>query len=221
MSRFDIDSAVDRLMFVNGWGHLLGLPTRPGTSSAATTGIPTNGILGFAPGALFYNFKSTTLGTRLYVNVGNNGYTSGSTTNQGALWSSLDAGSLGLLSLASSTITLGASTTTATTIPAAKAFAGEFSDLVITGGSTTAAVTATLDSTANLLAQVPPAETGDVLRLRVMNNETTTITLAAGDASTVVNGSATIGSGKFVDFDALVSGSSITINSAGQGSYVN
>jgi hypothetical protein len=69
ISRFDINSSEDRLFFVNGVGHLLGLSTRPGTSSATTTGVPTNGIQGFAPGALFINPKGTT-GSVLYVNQG-------------------------------------------------------------------------------------------------------------------------------------------------------
>ncbi len=71
ISRFDIDSSVDRLMFVNGKGHMLGYPTRPGQSSAATTGIPTDGIAGFAPGAMFQNFKGS-VGSALYVNIGTN-----------------------------------------------------------------------------------------------------------------------------------------------------
>jgi hypothetical protein len=70
ISRFDVDSSVDRLLFINGIGHLIGLPTRPGTSSTATTGVPTNAVQGFAPSALFFNFKSTTLGTFLYCNTG-------------------------------------------------------------------------------------------------------------------------------------------------------
>lgn len=68
-SRFDIQSGVDRDMFVAGVGHLRGFPTRPGSSSAATTGVPTNGIAGFAPSALFQNFKGG-VGTLLYLNVG-------------------------------------------------------------------------------------------------------------------------------------------------------
>jgi hypothetical protein len=70
-SRLDIDSGVDRLLFINNYGHLIGLPSRPGTSSAATTGIPTNGIAGYAPGAMFHNYKGTA-GSALYVNVGTN-----------------------------------------------------------------------------------------------------------------------------------------------------
>ena len=68
-TRFDIQSGVDRLMFLNNQGHMIGLPTRPGTSSAATTGVPTAGIVGFAPGALFLNFKGST-GSLLYINTG-------------------------------------------------------------------------------------------------------------------------------------------------------
>ncbi len=69
ISRYDIDSAVDRLMYQNGRGHMLGFPTHPGESSDATTGAPTDGITGFAPGALFLNFKGS-IGTLLYVNQG-------------------------------------------------------------------------------------------------------------------------------------------------------
>jgi hypothetical protein len=69
--RFDFDPSVDRFMFVPGQGHLMGLPTRGGTSSNATTGVPTNGILGFAPSANFYNFKGS-IGSFLYVNTGTN-----------------------------------------------------------------------------------------------------------------------------------------------------
>lgn len=69
--RFDISSGIDRLMFVSGRGHLIGLPSRPGTSSAASTGVPTNGIAGFAPGALFFNYKGSA-GSALYVNQGTN-----------------------------------------------------------------------------------------------------------------------------------------------------
>ncbi len=68
-SRFDIHAGVDRLMFVSGQGHMIGLPTRGGTSSNATTGIPTNGTAGFAPGCLFLNFKGGA-GSCLYVNQG-------------------------------------------------------------------------------------------------------------------------------------------------------
>jgi hypothetical protein len=69
ISRFDVDSSVDRLMYINGQGHLIGLPTRPGTSSTTTTGVPTASIQGFAPGALFINFKGSA-GSVLYVNQG-------------------------------------------------------------------------------------------------------------------------------------------------------
>lgn len=68
-SRLDIASGVDRLMFVSGQGHMLGLPTRGGQSSNATTGVPTNSIAGFAPGALWLNFKGS-VGSLLYVNSG-------------------------------------------------------------------------------------------------------------------------------------------------------
>lgn len=69
ISRLDIDSAVDRILFKEGYGHLIGFPTLPGTSSTATTGVPTNGIAGFAPAALFINFKGS-VGSLIYVNRG-------------------------------------------------------------------------------------------------------------------------------------------------------
>lgn len=76
--RFDIATGVDRLFFYSGIGHLVGLPTRPGTSSTATTGVPTNGIAGFAKGALFHNFLGSA-GSLLYINTGSN--TSATWTN--------------------------------------------------------------------------------------------------------------------------------------------
>ena len=72
MTRLDIQTGVDRLMMVENYGHMIGLPSRPGTSSAATTGIPTDNIAGFAPGAMFLNYKSTTPGQMFYVNTGTN-----------------------------------------------------------------------------------------------------------------------------------------------------
>ena len=67
-ARFDISSGVDRLFFVSGHGHLLGLPTRAATSNA-TTGVPVNSVAGYCKGALFINFLGS-LGTLLYVNTG-------------------------------------------------------------------------------------------------------------------------------------------------------
>ena len=78
LSRFDINNSVDRLMFKEGYGHMLAFPTRPGTSSTATTGVPTNSIAGFAPACLFLNFKGS-VGSLLYVNTGSN--TSATWTN--------------------------------------------------------------------------------------------------------------------------------------------
>lgn len=82
ISRLDIDSAVDRLFFFSGRGNLIGIPTRPGTSSTAVTGVPTNGIAGYAPGAIFFNFKAASPGTMFYVNVG---------TALSATWRNIDA----------------------------------------------------------------------------------------------------------------------------------
>jgi hypothetical protein len=93
ISRFDLDSGVDRLIYYPGQGHALGLPTRPGTSSAATTGVPTNGIQGFMPGAIFINFKGVT-GTAFYINVG---------TFASAQWVASDLGLNGLVTLITTT----------------------------------------------------------------------------------------------------------------------
>lgn len=71
VTRMDVQAGVDRLMFVAGQGHMIGLPSRPGESSTATTGVPTNGIVGFAPGALFLNYKGAA-SSALYVNTGTN-----------------------------------------------------------------------------------------------------------------------------------------------------
>ncbi len=69
-SRFDIQTSVDRLMFISGYGHLMGFPSAPGVTSTATTGVPTNGVKGFVQGALFYNYKASGLATALYLNSG-------------------------------------------------------------------------------------------------------------------------------------------------------
>ena len=79
VTRNDRQSPVDRDTLINGVGHLRGYPTMPGQSSAATTGVPTNGIVGFAPGALFQNWKGS-LGSLLYVNTG---------TNASATWTNI------------------------------------------------------------------------------------------------------------------------------------
>lgn len=71
VTRGDIQSGVDRDQFISGVGHMRGFPTRPGFSSTAGTGVPTNGIPGFGFGALFQNFKGG-VGSALYVNVGTN-----------------------------------------------------------------------------------------------------------------------------------------------------
>lgn len=78
-SRSDVQSAVDRDTFIVGVGHMRGFPTHPGESSTVTTGVPTNGIVGFAPGALFHNFKGS-LGSLLYINTG---------TNASATWTNI------------------------------------------------------------------------------------------------------------------------------------
>lgn len=78
VSTLDIGSAVDRVMRIAGYGFLIGLPSQPGASSTATTGVPTNAIAGFAKGALFINYKGS-VGSLLYVNTGSN--TSATWTN--------------------------------------------------------------------------------------------------------------------------------------------
>jgi hypothetical protein len=90
IARLDIDSYTDRLMYKEGYGHLIGLPTQPGVTSAVTTGIPTNGTAGFAPGCLFLNFKGGP-STAQYVNIG---------TNASSQWINVDSPDGGLVTLA-------------------------------------------------------------------------------------------------------------------------
>jgi hypothetical protein len=56
-------------MNASGWGRLLGFPFQPGQSSTTGTGVPTNGIKGFAPSAIFHNVKGST-GSLFYINIG-------------------------------------------------------------------------------------------------------------------------------------------------------
>jgi hypothetical protein len=70
-ARLDIHSGQDRFLFVSGQGHCIGFPTFPGVTSTSGSGVPTNGIAGFVPGAIFFNFKGT-VASALYVNVGTN-----------------------------------------------------------------------------------------------------------------------------------------------------
>ncbi len=69
ISSLDLDAAVDRYMNAAGYGRLLAFPFQPGQSSTAGTGVPTNGIKGWAPSAIFHNVKGST-GSLFYINVG-------------------------------------------------------------------------------------------------------------------------------------------------------
>lgn len=69
VSRLDLPLGVDRFGFIPPYGHLFGIPTRSDTANL-TTGVPTNGKAGWAPGAVFFNFLSSGAGTCLYVNTG-------------------------------------------------------------------------------------------------------------------------------------------------------
>lgn len=69
VSSLDLDAAVDRYMNAAGYGRLLGFPFQPGQSSTDVTGVPTNGIKGWAKGAVFHNVKGT-VGTLFYINIG-------------------------------------------------------------------------------------------------------------------------------------------------------
>ncbi len=71
-SRRDFQAAVDRSDWMPNRGFLVGFPFLPGQTSNATTGVPTDGVAGFATGALFYNVKATTTAPRVYVNTGSN-----------------------------------------------------------------------------------------------------------------------------------------------------
>jgi hypothetical protein len=95
ISRFDIDSAVDRLGFVNGRGHLWGFPNNAATANL-TTGVPINGLIGWAPGAIWYNFKAT-VPPMFYINQG---------TSASSLWTPLDVDTSSLIVLLTAASTL-------------------------------------------------------------------------------------------------------------------
>lgn len=155
ISRFDIDSGVDRLMMQNNYGHVLAFPSRPGTSSAATTGVPTNGTAGWAPGALFHNYKGGP-GTSLYVNVG---------TNLSSLWIALDAAAIG--SQVGSNFQTNAGNTPLT-LTAANISGGAEVYLALTA-TLAGAGAVTLPTVASYLAAIPGAFTGMGLYLRIIN----------------------------------------------------
>lgn len=70
-NRLDRQEATGRAFYMAGRGNLFGMPTHPSADSNATTGVPTNGIPGFAPGALFFNWLATgNSGSYLFVNIG-------------------------------------------------------------------------------------------------------------------------------------------------------
>ncbi len=68
-ARHDYQSGEDKVGFMPGIGFMYGFPTRPGATSAATTGVPTNGVAGWGVGAIFQNFKGS-IGSLIYVNTG-------------------------------------------------------------------------------------------------------------------------------------------------------
>jgi len=142
-----------------------------------------------------------------------------------ALWyeeASVDTSANLLPLLGSGTITVGSNTQTVA--PAASiTFLGQLTDLIVTG-SVTGTGALNLDSTANIMAAISGAQKNERLRLRVLNNSSVTLTVAAGDASTTLQGAASIGTLGWRDFDLLVTNPSltnpaITITNAGAGTY--
>ena len=67
----DLLGNVGRLMRVVKSGHVLGLPVgkAAGQDFNSTTGVPINGTVGWAPGAMFPNIKGGP-GTAFYINIG-------------------------------------------------------------------------------------------------------------------------------------------------------
>jgi hypothetical protein len=204
-SRWDIQAGIDRLGFLSGLAHLFGLPTRAGTSSTTGTGVPTNGIAGYVPGALFFNYKGSP-GTSLYVNVG---------TKTSAIWKSLDVGAIQNQPAAQSTFNSSSQTPT---YLAANVTGGEQTYLILTG-SPGGGVTGTLDTTANILAALNSPAAGYSYVLRVINHGLgQTVTLTAGDGSTTINGTATIATNTWRDFVvAVATASTLTLQSVGIG----
>lgn len=69
VTRFDIQHSLDRDMEIVGYGFMRGFPASSATSNA-TSGVPTDGVKGFGPGAIFQNYKATTPGNMVYINIG-------------------------------------------------------------------------------------------------------------------------------------------------------
>lgn len=68
--RNDVQDATGRLYYDSGRGTLLATPGQAGSANT-TTGVPTNGITGFAPGCIFINFLNNgTSNQNVYVNTG-------------------------------------------------------------------------------------------------------------------------------------------------------
>lgn len=68
MNRRQIGTGEGRYDFNPGHGYMLGLPERASDCNL-TTGVPTNGVAGFAPAAIWQNWLGT-IGSLIYVNSG-------------------------------------------------------------------------------------------------------------------------------------------------------
>lgn len=66
--RHDVQDATGRIEYLAGRGTLRAWSSDTGANNT-TTGVPINGVTGFAPGCIFQNLKGTA-GSVLYVNVG-------------------------------------------------------------------------------------------------------------------------------------------------------
>jgi len=186
ISRFDIDAAVDRLMYVDGRGHLLGLPTQA-ASSNLTTGVPVNSIVGWAPGALFYNFKSNP-GT-LYVNTG---------TYLLSTWTQLPTSGSTIASLTVTALTATALTTPAYTNTGTETVAVGANTIALGTNSATAAAlpagtasvypTTAADGTVGVIINAADKVTGR--RIFIGNGVSNQILKVYGPTGAVINGAA-------------------------------
>lgn len=104
------------------------------------------------------------------------------------------------------------------TYAAANLTGGLITSMILTG-SPSGGVTGTMDTTANIIAALPNAVAGMSYRLRVINHGLgQVVTLTAGDGSTTINGTATIATNTWRDFDVtLATASTLTLQSVGTG----
>jgi hypothetical protein len=151
----------------------------PGNAATYTgSGIPVNGLVGYAPGCIWHNDLCTTLGQYLYLNIG---------TQANSLWTPLDA--LLLAGLARQQISTAITTAGAGTLTAAAIVGG-----VIVRSGPTAAFSDTTDTAAAIIAAMPQgATTGMSWLLTIVNTSAWPETVIGGTSVTLSGLTAVVG----------------------------